>query len=531
MKLKKAAVLCFVILTSLVLFGFSDLSLDRGRFHMSYLYFGGESSYVQTVAQTKGSIHEISPNYFNLNPDGSLKVTGMNIESFVSKMHAMNIRVVPFLSNHWDQNLGVTALHNREALSSQIVEMIKKYEFDGINIDIENATTIHRDLYSEFVELLRQKLPPGKVLAVAVAANPYNITYGWHGSYDYARLAKSADYLMVMSYDEHYKGSNPGPISSYSFLERSIQYALRYAPPEKIVLGVPFYGRIWSDLGTLMNGNGLSEIQVEALISTYRGVVTHDQKTGSDQAKITITASDQKPAINGILLTPGTYTIWYESENAKKLKLGLIKQYNLLGTGSWSLGQESLGTWSYYSLYLNGWTFEDVQGHWALHEIICAANRGLMAGLSSMQFAPDRSLTRAEAAVVLFRMLHLPSAPVDYVGFSDTVGHWANEEIRSAQYHGLIKGHTSDLYVPNQPVSRQEMAVMLHRALSIPNATTQKQVFSDLNRLEHSWSYDAIMNLFEANIITGFPNGTFAPYASITRASLAAMLSRITLPT
>lgn len=530
MKLKKrVATLCCVLMT-LCYFCISYASAAHDRFNMSYLYFGNDSSYVHTVKQAKGSIHEISPNYFNLNPDGSLKGIGVDIKSFVSEMHAMDVRVVPFLSNHWNQYLGITALNNRVDLSDQIVEMIRKYDFDGINIDIENVTHIQRDIYSEFVELLRQKLPQDKILAVAVAANPYRITNGWHGSYDYLRLAKSADYLMLMSYDEHYQGSAPGSVSSYAFMEKSIQYALLFAPPEKIVLGIPFYARIWSDSGALMNGHGLSEVQVEALISNYRGVVTQDKNTGSDCAKITIAVSDHKPVINGTTLTAGGYTIWYESENSKKQKLNLVQRYNLLGTGSWSLGQEVGGTWDYYALWLNGWQFEDVQGHWAMHEIIDVANLGMMTGFSSTQFSPDHSLTRAEAAVIIYRILKLPSAPEDYAGFSDTETHWANDEIRSAKYHNLIKGFGPNTYSPDQAVSRQEMVVMIDRSLLISKATDQGRIFPDVNPVDNDWSYDAIMNLYQAGIIHGLPDGTFGPSISITRASLATMLSRISLP-
>lgn len=526
----RVSALCCVLITLFYLLEGSHAYASHERFNMSYLYFGSGSSYVHTVKQAKGSIHEISPNYFNLNPDGSLKGTGVNIKSFVSEMHAMDVRVVPFLSNHWDQDLGITALNNRDELSDQIVEMIRKYDFDGINIDIENVTHLQRDIYSEFVELLRQKLPKDKILAVAVAANPYRITKGWHGSYDYLRLAKSADYLMLMSYDEHYRGSTPGSVSSYAFMEKSIQYALQFSPPEKIVLGIPFYARIWSDSGTLMNGYGLSEVQVQALISNYRGVVTHDKNTGSDYAKITIAASDYKPVINGRTLTAGGYTIWYESEHSKKQKLSLVERYNILGTGSWSLGQEFAETWDYYALWLNGWQFEDVQGHWAMHEIIDVANHGMMKGISSTKFSPDHFLTRAEAAVILYRLLKLPSAPEDYAGFSDTETHWAKEEIRSAKYHNLIKGFSSNTYSPDQTVSRQEMVVMIDRALSISKATDQNTIFSDVNPVDNDWSYDAIMNLYQAGIIDGFADGTFGPNFCITRASLATMLSRIPLP-
>ena len=500
-----------------------------GRFSMSYLYFGSPSAYVDRVLQTGGALQEISPNYFNLNADGSLNVTGTGISAFVEEMHAMGVRVVPFLSNHWDRELGVKALENRTALADQIVQAVKQYDLDGVNVDIENVTHLHRSDYAAFVELLRRKLPQDKVLAVAVAANPYGITQGWHGSYDYQRLAKSADYLMLMTYDEHYQGSDPGPVASYEFMERSVQYALKYTSPDKLVLGLPFFGRIWSDSGTLMRGHGVSETQVQSLVTQYRGKVTQDPATGSAYAKITVTASDTKPTVNGITLTAGSYTIWYESEASKKRQLGLVEQYGLLGAGSWSLGQESAGTWDYYALWLNGLPYDDTQGHWATHYIIQAAQEELMTGVSAAAFAPERPLTRAEAAVVLCRLLGLKAAPAIHPDFSDTTGHWARDYIRTAHYHRLVSGVGEDRFAPDRPLSRQEMAVMLDHALALGSAVPAKNPFSDISRTGNPWSYGAILRLHQAGVVSGYEDGTFRPEAGVRRAELAVMLANLDL--
>lgn len=289
-------------------------SASAERFSMSYLYFGSPSAYTERVRSTQGSLDEISPNYFNLNADGTLNFTGSDVGDFVAQMHQQGIRVVPFLSNHWNRELGIQALNNRQKLAEQIVQAIETYHLDGIHVDIENVTHRERSAYAEFVELLRKKLPAEKTVAVAVAANPNGYTQGWHGSYDYQRLGKSADYLMLMTYDEHYQGGSAGPVASLSFMERSIQYALQYVAPEKLVLGLPFFGRIWSDSGTLMQGHGLSEVQIDHLLRQYGGSVTQDTASGSAYVTITVPNSGSKPVINGITLTPGSYTIWYEPE-------------------------------------------------------------------------------------------------------------------------------------------------------------------------------------------------------------------------
>ena len=498
------------------------------RFSMSYLYFGSPSAYGERVAQTRGSLDEVSPNYFNLNADGSLNFTGgSTAKAFVEEMHRQGVRVVPFLSNHWDRPLGQRALQNRRQLVQQIARAVEDYNLDGVNVDIENVTHQEKNAYSEFVELLREALPEDKVVAVAVAANPKGYTQGWHGSYDYGRLGRAADYLMLMTYDEHYQGGSPGPVASRSFLEQSIQYALREVPADKLVLGLPFFGRIWSDSGTAMNGHGVSETQITTLLSRYRGQVTQDAASGSARASITVRASDPKPVINGVTLPAGTYTIWYESEQSKKSQLALVEQYGLLGAGSWSLGQEDPGVWDYYALWLNGLPFADAQGHWAVPYIIHAAEAGLMTGISPTAFGPDRTLTRGEAAVVVCRLAGLEPEHSGTPPFADLEGHWAAGYVQAAFRHGLAAGVGEGLYAPDAPVSRQEMAVLLDRVRPGLGDSGGKNPFPDLDEKRHFWSYQAVVRLASAGVVSGGPDGLFRPEAPVSRGELAVMLFRL----
>ena len=513
---------------ALLLTGLLTPGAAASRFSMSYIYFGSPSAYVERVEQTKGSLDEISPNYFNLNSDGTLNFTGSGVNTFVAQMHQQGIRVVPFLSNHWDRALGQKALANRKKLAEQIAQAVLKYNLDGVNVDIENVTHQERNAYSEFVELLRQKLPADKIVAVSVAANPNGYTLGWHGSYDYRRLGQAADYLMLMTYDEHYQGGPAGPVSSSSFLERSIRYALNYVSPDKLVLGLPFFGRIWSDSGTLMQGHGVSETQISTLIADYRGKVTQDAATGSAYAKITITSADPKPVVNGVTLTTGTYTIWFESETSKKNQLALVEQYDLLGAGSWSLGQENTQVWDYYSLWLNGWSFADAQGHWAVPYIIQAAEQGTMTGLSDTAFGPDLTLTRGEAAVVLCRLAGLSPASSGSLAFSDLKGHWAAGYVQAAYDQGLVSGVGDRRYAPDEPVTRQEIAVMLNRARpGLGESRIPNNPFPDVSPTTHFWSYEAILRLYAAGVVSGSPDGSFRPTAPVSRAELAVMLSKL----
>ena len=499
------------------------------RFNMSYIYFGNSNTYTSYVDQTGGALDDISPSYFDLNTDGTLKLTSAVSRTFIKQMHERGIKVTPFLSNHWDRAIGVNALANREQLSSQVAAAVMEYELDGVNVDIENVTEKEKDSYTDLVRLIRQKLPPEKSVSVAVAPNPYGIVTGWHGSYDYAKLAQYSDYLMLMTYDEHYQGGAAGPVAGLPFVESSIKAALKSVPADKLLLGIPFYGRIWKQ-GESYGGYGISNNTVESLIAGYRGKVTYDSSTQSPKATITILNNDVKPQVLGKTLDAGTYDIWYENEESIKSKLALVGKYSLKGTGSWSLGQETKNTWNYYSLWLNSIYFSDIQTSWARQCIIPVVNKGWMIGVSDSKFMPDAPVTRAQAAVILVRALGLDTSAAKQgpLVFSDTGGHWARVEIEAARQAGLVKGTDIDKYEPDQALTREEMAVLLDRILNpdVPADMQAGTAFYDVTTVSSPWSYAAINRIAAAGILQGYPDKGFHPRDSISRGQMAALMER-----
>ncbi len=306
------------------------------KFHMTYLYGGTVSQQIAQVEMV-GSFQTVSPGNFDIDSQGNLSLNGIST-TLIQAMHRQGIKVVPMLSNHWSRTAGERALQNPEKLANQIISAIEEYNLDGVNVDIENVTHTYRDAYTQLVKILRERLPEEKEVSVAVAANPNGWTVGWHGSYDYAALAKYADYLMIMAYDEHWQGSEAGPVASITFAERSIAYALKHAPAEKLVLGIPFYGRIWSEDGRF-NGNGVSVKTLEKMLADYDADITYSETAQAPKAEFTVTEGDKVYTVNGKSLTPGKYTVWFEDERSLQSKIQLIHQYDIKGLGSWTLTQ------------------------------------------------------------------------------------------------------------------------------------------------------------------------------------------------
>ncbi|HEU4962771.1 MAG TPA: glycosyl hydrolase family 18 protein [Bacilli bacterium] len=498
-----------------------------GKYKMSYLYFGKTSSYVQMVDNTQGALNVVSPNYFELNEDGTLKLTSklLTNTAFIGEMHKRGIKVVPYVTNDWKRDLGELALSKRNDLAVQIAAAVQQYGLDGVNVDFEGLNEESRDSLTDFLRVLREKLPRDKQVSIAVAANPNDWKTGWHGSYDYAGLAQVSDFLMIMAYDENWAGDpTPGPVASMPFVEKSIQYALDHqVPSQKIVLGLPFYGRYWKTDGS-SKGVGFSDKDVDKAIEAMHGTVTYDSVAQSPKATLHVT-TDTK--IGTHTFTPGTYEIWYENEQSLKAKLRLVEQYNLKGTGSWSLSQESADMWEYYGQWLNGTFFKDTAAHWAESYILNVSERGWMVGLGGATFAPDRDMTRAEAAVTLVRALGLDKTePQAASGFTDVATtFWGKKEIDLAKEHGIINGTTPTTFAPNAPVTREQIAAMFTRLMAYQADEVEQSPFADVQ--PDDWAYGDILAMQQHGIINGMREGYFLPQGKTTRAQMATLMSRL----
>ncbi|WP_243414683.1 S-layer homology domain-containing protein [Sporosalibacterium faouarense] len=525
-----------IILSVLVVLPYVLISPIEGqasveRFNMSYLYFGSKYNHVDYVDRANGALQVISPSYFDLNEDGSLKISKIFYEKFIEEMHDRDIKVVPFLSNHWDRGLGRKALENRESLSEEIAGIIEKYNLDGIHIDLENLTEYDRNNYTDFMRLLREKLPEGKEVSIAVAANPWGSTKGWQGSYDYKALAEYCDYLMIMAYDQSYYGSQPGPIAGRSFVEDAIKYAVDKIPSDKVVLGIPFYGRYWN-YSESTGGRGVHLTDLDTLIKNYDANIYFDDTQMSSKATFDIKPGDQPYYVYGRRLQAGHYEVWYENEASIKAKIDLVKKYNLKGTGSWSLGQELPGTWDYFSRALNDSSmnsdyFYDIENHWAELDILEVKDKGWMRGFDNGLFKPDSDLTRAEAAVTIVRAFGLEKTEsIDY-DFKDVPdNYWAKPEIEIAKEHGIIKGVDNENFAPNKVITREEMTAMMSRVMDFEEIDQKlKLSFDDID--ENRWSYDYIYTMTYYGLFRGYDDGTFHPSENITRAQIATLLNRV----
>ena len=127
----------------------------------------------------------------------------------------------------------------RDRLVNALIAASK--DFDGLQIDYELVPKLDGEDFAEFLRLLKKGLG-SKQLTVCVHARTKKLKSDVE---DYERLANICDKVMIMAYDEHWATSAPGSPASMEWCRRVGEYALSILPPEKYIIGVPFYGRSW----------------------------------------------------------------------------------------------------------------------------------------------------------------------------------------------------------------------------------------------------------------------------------------------
>ncbi|WP_162551198.1 5'-nucleotidase C-terminal domain-containing protein [Paenibacillus tepidiphilus] len=185
---------------------------------------------------------------------------------------------------------------------------------------------------------------------------------------------------------------------------------------------------------------------------------------------------------------------------------------------------------SLYTVVTSSKTFGDTGGHWAQSAIELLASKLIVTGTSATAFSPSQNVTRAEFAALITRSLGL--APISSgTAFSDVSANaWYAEAVQTAAAAGLITGYTDGSFKPASPITRQEIAVVLSKAMKYTGKALNADAaalakFSDAASIP-AWSQAAIGEIAAEGIIQGRPDGTFAPQLLATRAEAVTMLEK-----
>ena len=167
--------------------------------------------------------------------------------------------------------------------------------------------------------------------------------------------------------------------------------------------------------------------------------------------------------------------------------------------------------------------FTDVsEGDWYYEAVRFVQERGLMNGYSDGRFGPDDTLSRAQLAQILFSKEGRPG--VDYLlGFSDVAGGtWYAEAVRWAASQGIVGGYGDGTFGPDDPITREQLALMLWRYSGSPAATNKELNFNDEDEIS-GFALEALRWAVENGILTGYGGGRLGPKGQASRAQVAQM--------
>lgn len=185
---------------------------------------------------------------------------------------------------------------------------------------------------------------------------------------------------------------------------------------------------------------------------------------------------------------------------------------------------------SIYAVVTSSKSFTDIKGHWAKADIELLASKMVVSGTTATNFAPDHNITRAEFAALLVRSLALDSDAA-VATFNDVkASDWFAGSIGAAVKAKLVSGYEDGSFKPNAPITREQMTVMIAKAItaagktvSSPNESLNK--FSDNTKIS-TWAKASVSQSVQAGIISGMTDTTFVPLENATRAQAAVMLKR-----
>ena len=318
------------------------------------------NNYIESMLEDTKGLTTIAPTWFSIaDTDGNM--TSIASDDYVAYAHRAGLEVWAVLRdfhggiNSYDETYEVLSYTSkRTRLIDQVITAALQAGVDGINLDFELVSSQCGEHYIQFVrELSVECRRNGLVFSVD---NYVPQAYNEH--YDLKEQGIVADYVMIMCYDEHTDGSyEAGSVSSISYVENGIAEALKKIPSSKLVAGIPFYTRLWTETPKteeeLAGEAGTEAASYPNKISSEALGMAEAQRAVADAGVQAQWDDNTKQNYAEWETAGGTCRIWLEDEQSLEEKLKVISENSLAGVAEWSLGWEEPEVWDLIGEYIN----------------------------------------------------------------------------------------------------------------------------------------------------------------------------------
>jgi len=273
------------------------------------------------------SINVVSPTWFRIDPEGT-HLNSVAIREYVDWAHEQGVLVWPLVFDVWytQSRLMLTDRAARRVAIEQLTEAVDLLNLDGLNIDFEHLTANEGPYKIQFLrELAIPMRQRGAVLSAAVKV-PIPAT----AFYRRDLIGKTVDFVMVMTYDEHWATSPvAGPNASLPFVRRGVSNMLLEVPAERLIMGLPFYNRIWR------------EVVATGEVSHYRALGTNTTRRFFEERGVEWVWDFEIGSYYGEVVSfeDGeivNFRVWLECGRSIGEKMHIFYDNNLAGVASWS---------------------------------------------------------------------------------------------------------------------------------------------------------------------------------------------------
>ena len=286
------------------------------------------SSKLPDLLKNAKNINVIAPTWYVIR-NNSGDIRSIANDAYVQYCQAKKMSVWATINNFdlddIDEKLVFSNTLTRRKMIDKILREVSVNNLDGINLDIEQVSPEAGEDYTQFVRELSIELTKiGCILSIDTYV-PYN----YNKQYDLKEYNDFCDYVIIMCYDEHYAGSKEaGSVSSINYVRDGINLSLVNVDKDKLIIGLPFYTRIWTTTtdGKVTSIAGASQAMETAAL-TQGLKFTFDETTCQNYGTKITQEGD-------------TVECWMEDDLSLAYKIHEIKKMDLAGTAAWKLTQE-----------------------------------------------------------------------------------------------------------------------------------------------------------------------------------------------
>ncbi|MCL2252908.1 MAG: glycosyl hydrolase family 18 protein [Lachnospiraceae bacterium] len=311
------------------------------KISLGWHYIGGiagNDTLTEVTRNTQG-LNVISPTWFFLNDDEG-NFLSFASSSYVSNAHGMGLEVwalVENMTNNVDMFEILSSTTKRTRLIANLIDAALLYNLDGINIDFEELranTGVH------FAQFIRELSIPCREHELVLSVDNY-VPFGFNDFYNRKEQGVFADYVIIMGYDEHYKGSEKaGSVASINYVEHGIKRTVEQVPPHKVINGVPFYTRIWETKGSSVSSQAVGMELARDWVANRNLTPIWDEETCQNYAE-------------HIDSSGARHQVWLEDAESLRVKFNVMENYEIGGVAFWQLGQETPEIWEVVLEYLS----------------------------------------------------------------------------------------------------------------------------------------------------------------------------------